>query len=63
MAEAVKTDRAATLRFQAVAWKCCMRETPRVGDVIPTSGDRAIVPCVDDVEDERRVNTDGGVKG
>ena len=53
MAEAVKTNGAATLGLETVAWKHCVRKAPRMGHVIPASGDGAIVPGVDDVEHER----------
>src|SRR4029079_3557483 len=62
VAELVEARHPAPLRFQAIAWKRLVGEPPGVRHMVRASGDRAVVPAIEEIEDQRRVYPNGGVE-
>lgn len=57
-----KPGKATALRLEAVHRERVIAAPPGVGYVIDASTERAVAPGVDEVEDERSVNSDGGME-
>jgi len=59
VAEFEEACHAAAFGFKGVDGECLKTAAAGVGDMIGASGDGALIPGIDDVENQRRVNADG----